>query len=154
MSSFTRREAFGPLYKNLTRTVIHTVKPEQEATFLSRQLNGQTMQKINGDFKTHIQGTRIKHFMGPTSTILYGKFGVLARVECTTNDVTFFKHYRMVEQRDGTSTDKVAPAKKSIYSLPVLTRLMDGACRKFVPWSGQKGIYRRNKTVFPKKKGN
>ena len=39
--------------------------------------------------------------MGSTSIKLYDKFGLIARVECTTNDVSFFKHRREVEQRNG-----------------------------------------------------
>ncbi len=35
------------------------------------------------------------------------------RVETTCNDVTFFKHHRRVEHRDGTWEMKLAPMKKS-----------------------------------------
>jgi hypothetical protein len=38
-------------------------------------------------------------------------------VETTTNDVSFFRHHRMVEQRDGQRVMKLADLKKSSYSL-------------------------------------
>ncbi|MFH0341403.1 MAG: hypothetical protein ACHBNF_04585, partial [Chromatiales bacterium] len=53
------------------------------------------------DFHTRIEGTRIRHHMGPASLKLYDKFGLMARVECTANEVSFFKHHRFVEQRNG-----------------------------------------------------
>jgi hypothetical protein len=129
---FKTAETFAPLYENLTRTAIHAVKPEHVATFLGRTLDGRTTQDIGGDFKTQIQGTRIKHFMGPTSLKLYDKFGRIARVECTANDVSFFKHPRKVEHRDGTSAFQVAPVKKSIYSLHVLAALLHAACVRYL----------------------
>src|SRR4051812_34573813 len=52
-------------------------------------------------FNIRIEGTRIKHTMGPVSIKLYHKFGLLLRIETTVNDLSFFKHYREVEHRDG-----------------------------------------------------
>jgi hypothetical protein len=53
-------------------------------------------------------------------------------VECTTNDVTFFKHHRWVEHRDGDQSWKLAPLKKSIYSLPTLYKLMHAANNRYL----------------------
>jgi hypothetical protein len=52
-------------------------------------------------FQTRIEGTWIKHLMGPVSLKTYDKFGQILRLETTVNDVSFFQHYRQVEQRDG-----------------------------------------------------
>jgi hypothetical protein len=41
------------------------------------------------------------------------------RIETTSNDVSFFKHHRKVEHRQGPPTREVAPVKKTIYSLIV-----------------------------------
>ena len=43
------------------------------------------------------------------------------------NDVTFFKHHRLVEHRDGTAEYKLAAVRKTIYSLPDLRDLMRAA---------------------------
>jgi hypothetical protein len=57
-------------------------------------------------------------------------------VETTCNDVTFFKHHRGVEHRDGTWEMKLAPMKKSISSLPDLMELLGGANRRYLDFLG------------------
>jgi hypothetical protein len=58
--------------------------------------------------------------MGEVSVKVYDKFGIVLRIEVTSNDVTKFKVYREVEKTDGSTVNKMAPVKKSIYSLFVL----------------------------------
>ncbi len=129
---FQRQADFQPLYAALTATAIHAVKPDQVATFLGRKLTGRYQDELGNDFATRIQGTRIRHHMGPTALKLYDKFGLIARVECTANDVTFFQHHRTVEHRDGTTEFKLAPVRKSIYSLPVLRDLLGAATHRYL----------------------
>jgi hypothetical protein len=105
---FHRQAEFQPLYEALTLTAIHAVKPNHVATFLGRKLTGAYRDEVGNDFSTRIQGTRIKHAMGWAAIKLYDKFGLIARVECTANDVTFFQHHRTVEHRDGTTEFKLA----------------------------------------------
>ena len=62
--------------------------------------------------------------MGRVAIKMYDKHGLVLRIETVVNDVTFFKHYRKVEHRDGTSERKLAPVKKTIHSLPVLRDLL------------------------------
>jgi hypothetical protein len=129
---FHRQAEFQPLYEALTHTAIHAVKPDQVATFLGRKLTGRYQDELGNDFSTRIQGTRIKHAMGPAALKLYDKFGLIARVECTANDVTFFQHHRTVEHRDGTTEFKLAPVRKSLYSLPVLRDLLGAATHRYL----------------------
>ena len=129
---FQRQADFQPLYAALTRTAIHAVRPDQVATFLGRKLTGRYRDELGNDFSTRIQGTRIKHHMGPAALKLYDKFGLIARIECTANDVTFFSHHRTVEHRDGTREFKLAPVRKSIYSLPVLRELLGAATQRYL----------------------
>ena len=56
----------------------------------------------------------------------------MLRVECTANDVTFFKHHRWVEHRDGELTYKLAAMKKTIYSLSALRKLMAAANGRYI----------------------
>ena len=145
---FKSADTFGPLYDNLIYTAIHSIKPDNVATFLGHHLDGRNKQDIGGDLKTQIQGTRIKHHMGPVALKLYDKFGTVARIECTANDVTFFRHPRKVEHRDGTTALQVAPVKKSIYSLRVVAELLHAACVRYLnflsaiddPSSGLKNV--------------
>lgn len=93
---FGRQAYFQPLYENLIRSAVHSVRAEHIATFLGRKLTGAYHGEAGNDFSTRIQGTRIRHHMGPASIKLYDKAAIMARVECTANDVTFFKHRRKV----------------------------------------------------------
>ncbi|AJY75602.1 hypothetical protein [Paenibacillus beijingensis] len=98
-------------------TAIHSVKPENIATFLGQKLHGNYEGEICIRFNKRILGTRIKHQMGAVSIKMYDKSGNVLRIETMVNDVSQFKHSREVQQRDGTVTQKVAPMKKNIYSL-------------------------------------
>jgi len=129
---FERQSDLGSLYDGVTRAAIHTVKPKNVATFLGRKLAGNYRDELGNDFNTRIEGTRIRHHMGPSSIKMYDKFGLILRIETTTNNVGFFKHHRWVEQRDGTRVFKLAPLKKSIYSLGDLRELMLAANRRYL----------------------
>ena len=129
---FHRQAQFQPLYEALTRTAVQAVKVEQLATFLGRKLTAGYQDELGNDFSTRIQGTRIRHHMGAASIKLYDKLGIMARVECTANDVAFFKHHRWVEQRDGGKQFKLAPLRKNIYSLRDLRKLMNAANERYL----------------------
>ena len=129
---FRRREDLWPIYDELTRTAIHAVRAEHVATFLGRKLHGNFQGEAGGDFETRIQGTRIKHHMGPAAIKMYDKGGRVLRIETTANNVSFFKHHRRVEHRDGRSEMKTAALKKSIYSLPALVGLLWASNRRYL----------------------
>lgn len=62
--------------------------------------------------------------MGSTAIKMYDKFGKILRIETTSNDICFFKHYREVVHRDGTTSYETAHLKKNIYSLgPLMDNL-------------------------------
>ncbi len=129
---FARRADLQPLYEAITRTAVHAVRADNVATFLGRKLTGNYQDELGNDFNTRIMGTRIKHHMGPTSIKMYDKFGRVLRIETTTNDVSFFKHHRKVEHRDGTSSYKLAPLRKTIYSLRDLRELLSAANHRYL----------------------
>ena len=70
-----------PLYDALIRTAIHAVKADHVATFLGRKLTDAYPGEIGNHFETRIQGTRIKHHMGPAAIKMYDKFGLILRIE-------------------------------------------------------------------------
>ena len=129
---FRRQPTFQPLYEAIVRTAVHVIKAEQVATFLGRKLTNAYRGEVGNDFSTRIEGTRIRHHMGPVSIKLYDKFSLIARVECTANDVAFFKHHRYVEQRNGERVFKLAPLRKSIYSLNDLRQIMLAANNRYL----------------------
>ena len=56
----------------------------------------------------------------------------MLRIETTTNDVSFFKHHRKVEHRNGPPTRELACVKKSIYSLVDLREILLGCNRRYL----------------------
>jgi hypothetical protein len=129
---FKRKSDLKLIYDEIVRTAIHSVKPENIATFLGRKLHGGYQDEMGNNFSTRIEGTCIKHRMGKVAVKMYDKFGIVLRVETVANDISFFKHHRRVEHRDGTWEMKTAPLKKTIYSLPMLIELMKASNRRYI----------------------
>ena len=129
---FRRQADLTSLYAELSRTAIHSIKPDRVSTFLGRKPHGGYRDELGNNFSTRIEGTCIKHHMGPVAIKMYDKHALVLRVETTANDVSFFKHHRKVEHRDGTVTRKVASLKKSIYSLVDLRGLLLAANRRYL----------------------
>jgi hypothetical protein len=129
---FHRQADLRPLYDTLVRTAVHAVKPEHVATFLGRKLTGAYRDELGNDFHTRLQGACLKHHMGPVAIKLYDKQALVLRIETTVNDVSFFRHHRTVEHKDGTAEAKLAPMRKTIYSLPPLRALLLAANRRYL----------------------
>lgn len=129
---FAKQADLQAIYDRLTRAAIHTVKPDNIATFLGRKLNGNYQDEMGNRFNTRIEGTRIKHTMGPVSIKMYDKFHLILRIETTVVNVSFFKHYRKVEHKDGTTSMAWANMKKTIYSLAPLRELLLAANRRYL----------------------
>lgn len=119
---FKDQEDLRLLYEEIILKSIHSVKPQNVATFFSRQLAASYAQDVGTKYNKQIQGTRIKHFMGANSIKMYDKASNLLRVETTVNDISEIKVYREVLKRNGQSVKKFASMKKSIYSLHELTK--------------------------------
>jgi hypothetical protein len=129
---FDRQSDLAPIYDNLVRTAVHAVKADNVATFLGRKLTDRTPDEVGNNFHTRIKGTCIRHHMGWAAIKMYDKFGLILRIETVCNDVSFFHHYRQVERKDGSSEMKLAPMKKSIYSLSPLREVMAAANQRYL----------------------
>ena len=129
---FRKQEELRPLYETLVRTAVHAVKPDNVATFLGRKVNPLYTDEIGNNFNTRIEGTRIKHHMGPVAIKMYDKHALVMRIETTANDVSFFKHHRKVEHRNGTVDTRLAPVRKTIHSLGPLREIFMSANRRYV----------------------
>jgi hypothetical protein len=129
---FKKQEYLKPLYEELIATAIHTVKPANIATFLSQKIHGNYEGGMGNNYNIRLEGSRIKHSMGKASIKMYDKFNKILRIETTVNDVSFFKHYRTVEHRDGTTSQEQAPVKKNIFSLTALTEIMLAANTRYL----------------------
>ena len=129
---FKSRDTLQAFYPHLLETLTHAVKPADIATFLGRKLNGNYQGEMGNRFNQRWIGTRIKHQMGPVSIKMYDKFRFILRIETTVNNVAFFKHYRQVQHRDGSTTMRWAPMKKTIHSLPALRELLFAANQRYL----------------------
>ena len=129
---FRRQADLQAIYGQLIRTAIHTVKPDDIATFLGKKLDPKYQGEMGNRYNVRIEGTRVRHCMGLVSIKMYDKFGQILRLETTVKDVSFFKHYREVEQRNGASVMKFAPMKKTIYSLGPLREALRAANRRYL----------------------
>ena len=129
---FRTREDLQLLYEPLVRTVIHAVKADNVATFLGRKLDPRFAGEAGNDFHTRLEGTRVRHYLGPAALKMYDKHGSVLRIETTVNDVTFFKHHRKVEHRDGTRSMDLAPVRKTIHSLGVMAELLRASNRRYL----------------------
>src|ERR1700746_3304028 len=123
-----------PLYEQLSRQAILTVKAEHVATFLGHKITAQLAQEIGSQFTTRIEGTCVKHRFSKSSIKIYDKFGLVLRIETTTNDVSAFKHYRKVEHRQSPTTRALVPVRKTIYSLKDLREILLSCNRRYLEY--------------------
>ena len=129
---FKQPEDLAPLYDEIVRTAIFTVKPDNIATFLGQRITYNCKKEVGTNYNQRILGTRIKHHMGDVSIKMYDKFGHVLRIESTCNDIGTFRVKRQVDHRDGSSTEQKAPLKKSIYSLYQLFTIMKAANYRYL----------------------
>lgn len=146
---FRDRAALQPLYEELVRTAIHAIKADDVATFLGRRgLSKLYEGEASARLQDRIEGTRLRHQLGPASLKMYDKGGRILRVETTCDNVTFFQHQRLVHKRDGTSEMKLAGVRKTIHSLPVLMKLMEAANRRYLAFLSQCDDHRSGKVTL------
>ena len=129
---FKRQDTLQQIYSELVATAIHTVKPDNIATFLGHKLDPRYEGEVGNSYHVRIEGSRIKHTMGSVSIKMYDKFSKILRIETTTNDISFFKHFREVVHRDGSKSHEMASLKKNIYSLTFLTDNLKSANRRYL----------------------
>lgn len=133
---FKSAEILTPLYDCLSRQSVLAADAPRVASFLGKKITPALAQEIGSRLSTRIEGRCIKHSMGAASVKVYDKFSRVLRIETTVNDVSFFKHHRKVEHRDGHSTRELAGLKKSIYSLIDLREILLGCNQRYLAFLG------------------
>lgn len=129
---FKKQEDLKLLYEEIILKCIHSVKPENVATFFSRKLAANYKQEVGGKYNKQIQGTRIKHFMGANNIKMYDKANKVLRVETTVNDIGEFKIFREVLKESGQYVKEFANMKKNIYSLHDLTKVCQSSNSRYL----------------------
>jgi hypothetical protein len=132
ISSSAARRTWLPSTR-CSRRAIQEVKADDIATFLGRNGLSPLFEGEGGSrYNVLIEGTRLRHSLGHTSIKMYDKFSQVLRIETTTNDVSFFKHYRQVVHRDGRTEMKNAPIQKTIHSLGAVREVLSAANRRYL----------------------
>jgi hypothetical protein len=129
---FKKQKDLAQIYSELVATAIHTVKPDNIASFLGHKLDSRYQGEVGNNYHVRIEGSRIKHTMGSVSIKMYDKFSKILRIETTTNDISFFKHFREVVHRDGSTSHEMASLKKNIYSLTFLKDNLKAANKRYL----------------------
>ena len=140
------------LYREIVRTAAVEVGCADIYRFMGRKPRANSKAEPSSRLQTLVQGTRLKHTLGATSLKMYDKAGCVLRIECTTSDVTTFKHRRKVEPRrsagpgkragaGSSGAIKWAPMRKTFYSLGAVAAAMSACNRRYWPISasGQTG---------------
>jgi len=122
------------LFEEVARQALLVIKVEEVARFLGKRVPLNHDTPLNSHFGRRHAGLRLKHRLGPASVKLYNKPGGILRLEMTTYDVSFFRHYRQVVHQNGTKEDALATMKKPIYSLRDLTELMQAGVNRYSQW--------------------
>ncbi len=151
---FKQQATLQAVFPYLLETLIQAVKPADIATFLGRKLHGNYQDEMGTRYNKRWLGRRIRHQMGPISIKMYDKFNIVLRIETTVNHVPFFSQYRQVKHRDGTTSKKYAPMKKTIHSLPPLSETLQAVNKRYLkfisdietPDAGVKKLHRLTET--------
>ena len=154
---FKSTEILTPLYDTLSRQSILAADAPRVASFLGKKITPVLAQEIGSRLSIRIEGRCIKHSMGTASVKIYDKFSRVLRIETTSNDISFFKHHRKVEHRDGHSTRELASLKKSIYSIIDLRAIMLGCNQRYLAFldslddnsAGQRDLQRLSQPRVP-----
>ncbi len=131
---FKDQESVDQLFEELARQAVLTIKADDVARFLGKRLPMGHDTQVTSHLGRRYAGLRLKHSFGPASVKLYNRPGGVLRLEMTTYDVSFFKHYRQVVHQDGTKEQCLAAMKKSIYSLRDLAQLMQAGIKRYSQW--------------------
>lgn len=129
---FKSPEYLQPVYDEIIKTAIFTVKPDNIATFLGKKITYNCKKEVGTNYNQRFLGTRIKHHMGDVSIKMYDKHGIVLRIESTCNNIGEFRVNRKVLHRDGSSSEQKASMKKSIYSLYQLFTIMKSANYRYL----------------------
>ena len=142
---FKNDRVLPELYRQIVRTAAIEVGCADIYRFMGKKPHAKGQAQTSSRLQTLVQGTRLKHTLGATSLKMYDKVGSVLRIECTTSDVTTFKHRRKVEPRRsarlgasqpgaGSSGEtKWAPMRKTCYSLGAVAEAMSACNRRYLP---------------------
>ena len=82
---FRDRAALAPLSRELVKHALLCFGATDVLGFLGQKLTGHFRQSVLTDFKTRVEGMRVKHRVGKNWLKMYDKFGLILRLETVIN---------------------------------------------------------------------
>lgn len=114
---FQNRTALAPLFREFIKHALLCFSAQDVLGFLGKKITGNFKADVQKDFKTRVEGMRMKHRVGKNWIKMYDKFGLLLRVETVINDP-----YGFLTRRHGTRQGKKVmgyfPMTKGVTGLP------------------------------------
>jgi hypothetical protein len=83
---FRDRATLAPLYRELIKHALLCFSASDVLGFLGKKITGNFKADVLKDFKTRVEGMRLKHRVGNNWIKMYDKFGLLLRVETVINN--------------------------------------------------------------------
>jgi hypothetical protein len=83
---FRDRPTLAPLYREWIKHALLCLGAQDVLGFLGKKLTGNFKADVMKDFKTRVEGMRIKHRVGRNWIKMYDKFGRILRIETVIND--------------------------------------------------------------------
>ena len=114
---FQSRQTLAPLYRELIKHALLCFSAQDVLGFLGKKLTGNFKADVLKDFKTRVEGMRIKHRVGRNWIKMYDKFGLLLRIETVINDPYVFL-IRRHGVRKGKRVIGWFPMTKGVTGLP------------------------------------
>ncbi len=128
---FADREALGPLYREMIKHALLCFGARDVLGFLGKKLTGNFKADVIKDFKTRVEGMRIKHRAGRNWIKMYDKFARVLRIETVINDP-----YGFLIRRHGTRQGKRVigwfPMTKGVTGLPRFAQVARSANHKYL----------------------
>jgi hypothetical protein len=134
---FKSEEGLNRYYNELVKQITLSTSPEDIMTFLGKKLKGDQAGKIQTSYKQTYLGIRVKHQNRNIIIKIYNKAGSVLRIEVTFNKASELRVIQEVHQKDGQTVKKLAPLKKSIYSLEHFIRFAKDATRRYLDFLNQ-----------------
>jgi hypothetical protein len=94
---FDRPATLAAIYPQLTRHAITQFSSAEVMRFLGRKLHGRFAGEVTTDYRTRLEGLRVKHRVNGNSIKIYDKQGSVLRVETTISHPRDLKVYRRKE---------------------------------------------------------
>jgi hypothetical protein len=114
---FRNRAALAPLFREFIKHALLCFSAQDALGFLGRKITGNFKADVTKDFKTRVDGMRVKHRIGKNWIKMYDKFGLLLRVETVINNP-----YGFLTRRHGVRKGKRLigwfPMTKGVTGLP------------------------------------